>query len=556
MMKLFLVLLIALVGYSLLFFFSDEVISPDDLVYDFFSSHLAATGRLGYRPPGDGIFGEDGFTPRYFVYHQNGETFPRKFPGFIIFWAGLKRVLPHQASRLVNPLCAVISLLFLFLIGKETFPSAKTPIRAVILLATTPVFLRRAYAYNADLFNLAVFLAALCFLLRALRYRGFGAYLLFGVFAGALIWIRPTNAVYLTTFLLLLLIERRKVSGKFLIVSAVIIALFGGGLLIYNKLIYGGYFNLSYTATHIPNETEITTKVPLSIRRIIDYLNFHPRIWILHLKNAPLSLTLACPLLVLALVGFFIPRREKPDPAGGRSDFDQDQNPGEAPGGAGDYRPVRFNLYYFWLFVISVCFFSNFATFGHELGEYTINSSFLRYLMPAICLLPLFAARVLSRFSYPSVRLLTVLAGFNLTVALIGPGGSIETVMQSRYYRECRRFLLDNTDQRTVFFTYYWDKLVFPERMVYTHGTQFPADTIGEAIRRVEQRDYRVAYPASQTDPLVETFILDNYEVAAVTGPVQLSPLSRLGAAFIPGHLYPLKLYLVTGRKGEVISNW
>ena len=286
MMKLFYILLIALVCYSLPFFYSDEVISPDDLVYDFFSSHLAETGKMGYRPPGDAIFGIEGFTPRYFVYNSSGETFPRKFPGFIIFWGGLKRILPPEMSRLVNPLCAIISLLLLFLIGRIVFPSLKTPIRAVILLATTPVFIRRAYAYNATLFNLAVFLAALYFLLRALERRGLGSYILFGIFAGAMIWIRPTNAVYLITFFILLLIERKRVVRKWMLVALILIALGGGGLLLFNRTVYGSYLNLSYTATHQPTETSITTKVPLSIRRILDYLNFHPNIWMLHLKNA------------------------------------------------------------------------------------------------------------------------------------------------------------------------------------------------------------------------------------------------------------------------------
>ncbi len=554
-MKLIYILLIAFVCYSLLFFYSDEVISPDDLVYDFFSSHLAATGQLGYRPPGDDIFCQEGFTPRYFVYQKNGETYPRKFPGFIIFWAALKSFLPYQATRLVNPLCAVVSLLLLYLIGKLIFPIMNTPLRAVILLATTPVFIRRAYAYNATLFNLAVFLAALYFLLRALLYRRAWSYILFGLFAGALIWIRPTNAVYLFSFFILILIERKRVSWRFLATAVILIALFGGGLLCYNKIVYGSYFNLSYTATLIPNETSVTEKVPLSIRRIIDYLNFHPQIWLLHVKNLPLSFSIAFPLLVLALLGFFLPRLGKPEEGDAENgdvpeDIEDENGPEDET-----YRPIRFNLYYFFLFLISVGFFSNFATFGHEEGEFTLHSSFLRYLTPTICLLPLFAARLLQRLVFPGGRLLTVLAGFNLFIALAGPGGTIETVMQSRYYRECRKFLLDQTDQRTVFFTYYWDKLVFPERMVYTLGTQFPADTIGEIIRRVEGKGYRIAYPASLTDPLIAEFISRNYLTEEVSGPVDLSPLSRLGTKFIPGHLYPLKLYTVVGRKQGVISN-
>ncbi|MDP8214141.1 MAG: glycosyltransferase family 39 protein [Candidatus Euphemobacter frigidus] len=551
-MKLIYILLVALVCYSLPFFFSDELISPDNLVYDFFSTHLAETGKLGYRPPGDEIFGRPGFTPRYFVYNSEGETYPRKFPGFIIFWAGLKWILPPQASRLAAPLCAVLSLLILFFIGKEVFPDLKTPLRGVILLATTPVFIRRAFVYNATLLNLAVFLAALYFLLRALRNRGLSSYLLFGIFAGALIWIRPTNAIYLLSLFILILIERGSVVGKWLIVAVIMIVLFGGGLLLYNYTVYGSFFNLGYTTTLQPSEITVSAKAPLSIRRILEYLNFHPRIWLLHLKNAPLSLSLAFPLLILSLIGFFIPRRRKAAPiaeGSGQSagEYGEDTTEDEAgmnPGGL-----IRFNLYYFWLFIISVLFFSNFGTFGSERGEFTLNSSFLRYLMPTICLLPLFAARALSRLSFPAVRLMMVLAVFNIIIALIAPGGAIETITQSRYYGECRRFLLDQTDDRTVFFTYYWDKLVFPERMVYTHGTQFPSDEIDEVIRRVKEKGYRIVYPFNICDSVIRDILVKNYVVEEIDGPDRLSPLTRRAAQFIPGHLYPLKLYKVTGDK-------
>ncbi len=310
-MKIIYILLIALVCYSLPFFFTDEVISPDDLVYDFFSSHLAATGKIGYRPPGDTIFGREGFTPRYFVYNSRGETFPRKFPGFIIFWAGLKRILPEEASRLVNPICAVFALWLLFLIGKAVFPGFNTPLRAAILLATMPVFIRRTFAYNPTLFNLAVFLAALYFLIRLLQNRRLYFYLAFGVFAGSMIWIRPTNIVYLAGFAIMILIERKKVIGKRLIVVIILVVLFGGGLLLYNHASYGSFFNLGYTAGQQPVETSVSTKVPLSIRMIIDYLNFHPGIWMMHIKNAPLAFILAFPLLVLSLIGFLTPRRSR-----------------------------------------------------------------------------------------------------------------------------------------------------------------------------------------------------------------------------------------------------
>ncbi len=537
-MKLVYLLLIALIGYSALFFFSDEVISPDDLIFSFFSGHLAETGRLGYLPPGDELFGEEGFIPRYFVYGKGGLVYPRKFPGFIIFWAGLKRILPPEAARLVNPLCAVLSLLLLYLIGREVFPGGRTAIRAAVFLAVTPVFIRRAYAYNPTLFNLALFLAALYFLLRGLRRGWWWEYLLFGLLAGALLWTRPTNIVYLASFFIFFFLERRRVDGRYLAAALVVIGLCGLGLLFFNRSIYGGYFQLGYTATHLQEAAAIEETAPSGIAGILDYLNFHPQIWLLHLKNTPGALLLGFPLLILALLGFILPR-PRPIPA---EEGEDEAGPAPAPA-------PRFNLYYFWLFALSLVFFSNFGTFGHEKNEFTLHSSFLRYLVPAICLLPLFAARALERVRIPARRLMAGLAGFSLLVALLAPAGMIETVLQSRYYREAGKFLLAATDGRTVIFTHYWDKAVFPERMIYTLGTHFPTEGVGGVIRKVQRSGYRAAYPVHPADGEIGDFLRENYRVEVIEGPERLSPVSRLAARFIPADLYPVRLLLVKGEK-------
>ncbi len=532
-MKLFYLLLIAFIGYSALFFFSDEAISPDDQVFDFFSSNLAETGRLGYLPPADRIFGVKGFVPRYFVYGPDGLTYPRKFPGFIFFWGGLKTLLPPPAARLVNPLCAVLALALLYLLGREIFPGGRTALRAAVFLAVTPVFIRRAYVYNPTLFNLAVFLAALFFLLRALRRGWWWEYLLFGLFAGALLWIRPTNFVYLASFLILFFLERRRLDGRYLAAALVVIGLGGLGLLAFNRSVYGGIFNLGYTATHLQAARAVGESAPSGIRGIFDYLNFHPRIWMLHLKNLAVILALGFPLLVIALLGFILPRSRPVIPAA------------EAGTGSEPSPRIRFNLYYFCLLAIAVLFFANFGTYGHESNELTIHSSFLRYLMPAVCLLPLYAARALEKVKYPAGKLMSALVGFSLLIALLGPAGLIETALQSRYYREAGKFLLSATDRHTVFFTHYWDKVVFPERTVYTLGTHFPPETVGEVIRQVAGSGYQVAYPVHPADGLIGEFIRNNYEVEEIEGPVDLSLPGSLASRFVPAELYPVRIMLV-----------
>lgn len=541
-MKLIYLLLISLALYGALFFIADEVISPDDLIFKFFSAEMGRpSGRLGFFPPGDELFGEEGFIPRYFVYGRDGRAYPRKFPGFIIFWAGLNRVLPWPAARLVNPLCAALSILLLFLVGRELFGPGKTALRAAVFLAATPVFIRRAFAYNPTLFNLAVFLAALLFLLRAIRGGRWRDYLGFGLFSGALLWIRPTNGVFLATFFVFLLIERRRVAGRRLLAALALILVSGAGILLFNRSVYGGYFTLGYTATHLQEVRAAQETVPTGIRGILDYLRFHPRIWILHLKNTPAALALGFPLLILALLGFIRPPRGKANPSGTWGEEGADR---AAPG-----PPLRFGLYYLCLFAVGLAFFSNFGTFGHEENEFTLHSSFLRYLLPVISLLPLFAARFLDRVKMPPGRMMTALAGFSVLVALVAPAGMIETVMQSRYNRKVGEFLISRTGERTVFFAHYWDKVVFPERIVYTRGTHFPQETVGEVIRKVESSGWRAAYPEHPADREIGDFIREHYEFEEIVGPDNLSFLDRLAVRFIPSRLYPVRLLLVRGEK-------
>jgi len=525
MRRLPLVLLLALVGYALPFFLSDELISPDDAVFSVFSGHLAQTGALAFRPEGDAVFGIRGFVPRYFVYSRNPErladTFPRKFPGFIFLWGGLRAIAPWPVSRLVNPFLAAIALLLLFAIGRTVFPGGKEALWGTIILAVNPLFIHRAYMYNATLCNLVFLLASLLFLLIALRRGPLWAWLLFGVFAGASLWVRPTNPVYLAGFACLVFFERSGVRRRGLLLSLAALAAWALGILLYNKICFGSYLSLGYTVTHVAPEKVMGVKPPLSVAQLADYLRFHPSIWLLHLKNAPISLFIAFPLLPLAAAGFFL--------------F------------AARDESVRFRNFYLCQLVLSAAFFANFGTFGYEKGEFTLHSSFLRYLTPTVALLSLFAARALSRISWPTARPLRVACLFSLLIAFLAPSGQIETVLQSAYYRACRDFLLREVPEDGVLFSHYWDKAVFPERMIHTGGSHFPGESFEVPLRRVLEGGKAVFTTSHFNDEKILIFLQENYSCEEIRGPADLSPVLRFAARFMPAEIYPLILYRVTG---------
>ena len=528
MIKLAAVLLIALLVYSLPFIYSDQIVSPDDFIFLHFARHLGEEGGLTYPVQGDELFGLSGFTPRYFVYHSPGLTMPRKFPGFILFWSLFFRFLPFsvggvEAAKLVNPVCALIALALLFLIAKTLFNDERRALASVCLLASAPIFIKRSFAYNPTLFNAAVFLAALYFLLRALERRSTADYLFFGLAAGAFLWVRPTSAVYLAGFVFFILLERKRIRWRGLLAAVVPILALGVGLLIFNRHYYGSFSQIGYTVSHQPLDAPLETGFRTGLVRILDYLRFHPSTWFAHVGAAPVSLTIGFPLLALALAGFFLPREEEES-------------------------RIRFRSFFLCLLVIAVAFFANFSTYGYKERGMTLHSSFLRYLVPVFCLMPLFTVRLLGRLRFNFTRAVSILAAFNLVFALVAPFGMVETVLLSRYYDDCKNFLLKETDPSTIFFSIYWDKLVYPERMVFTRGRHVaPEKDILEVIEVVIGEGYGAAYPYHPSDSSTLDYLRSRYRLVELTGPQKLSfPLNLLTPLLKQQpDIYPLKLYLV-----------
>ncbi|HPJ72913.1 MAG TPA: glycosyltransferase family 39 protein, partial [bacterium] len=329
-----------------------------------------------------------------FIYAGGGEkTFPRKFPGFILAWAGWKALLPSFPGKLINPAAAAAAVVLVYLIARRFHPRGPAAAGAAVLLAVNPILIHRAYMYNPTVFNLLFFLLSLWFLLEAVCRGGTVWFALLGLASGCFLWIRPTNVVYLAGLAGLIFWERRRVRGpaRFLL-SLAVLAAGVGALLWYNSRVFGSWLSLGYTAATRVSGEVMGVKAPLSVARILDYLNFHPSIWINHVRMLPLTLTLAFPPLVLALIGIF----------GGDDEPD---------------RP-RFRPFYLLLFALAVGFFSNFGTYGHEEGELTLHSSFLRYLLPALALLCIPAAAAIGRFPRPRRALAALARGL-----CIGPVG-------------------------------------------------------------------------------------------------------------------------------------
>lgn len=511
-MKVIPLLLICLAAYCLPFLISDQLTSREDLIFNYFSGHLAETGSLGYRSPGDASFARRGFVPRCFIYRPGrDETLPPAYPGFILLWAGVKKLLPPQLARLINPGGAVLALFLLYLIARVQFGAKREALQAMVILATTPVFIYYTYLYRPILGNLIFFLAGLYFLLLALRKGRVLDYLLFGLAAGFFLWIQPGNPVYLAGLFIFFLIERGRVRLKLFLISVVMIVVLGGGLLVFNRIFYGSFLPPAVPATY----AGLRPDSPVC-HRLVDYLNINLKTGIFQLLLAPLSLSLGFPLLILAGLGLFVP------PSTGNQ--------------------TRFPLFCCCFFFLTLLFFAGGAG---EKGELTLNSSFLRNMMPALALLPLLAVRAISRLDFPSSPCLVILAAFNLLIALLGPSSIADAVIRSGNYGEYRQFLLRELDPGAVLFSAYWDKLVFPERTVYARGDRRTEEELNPVVAEAYRRGREIVTTSHPRDRKVLSCLRKDYQLGEIPGPekITLPPPDREGER--------LKLYKVTGKKAE-----
>jgi len=493
--------------YAIPYAISDQPISPEDRLSDFFSTHLARTGGIFYRSEGDALFAIRGAVPRGFVYSRRpgrlGDALPGAFPGFILIWAAVKAVSPAGISRLINPLCGAVSLALVYRIARIILESERGGAAAALALAVNPVLVRRTYLYSADVCNLACYLGLFAVLLHCLRKARRRHYLLAGVLAGWLLWMRPANGVYLLPLGLLIYLERGGMRRPGPMCALLAAGALGAGLLIYSQYCYGRFLPIGYAAAPGP-------------AALIDALRTRPSSWLGPAKNVPLLLFLGAPLLPFALLGL----------------------PGFASGG-----PARsFRAFFILQAVLAIAVFAGSEAWGRPQGELTLSSPFLRQILPLQALGCVFIGRALGCGRETARPLLAAAVIGSGLFALLAFGGIVETVGQSAYARAGRDFLIDETSADGVIFTRYWDSAVFPDRMVYPAGCHFPEDEYGPAIEGVRERGRPVYTTSHPGDRTVREYVENHFRHREISGPRRLSGWARRAARFAPRELSPLSL--------------
>lgn len=511
--------------YFIPWFISSATLSPDELDYKSASSHLASEGEFAI-----GIDPDDlrfyGMIPRSFGYNRHGSIVPYGSPGYIYVLAGLRTFLPEFFLYLFNPILLLLCAYLVYRIGGELLLSKTANRVAALLFLTMPVVVNQAYSLFPDALHLLFFLYAVYLLTRMGRKLAYADLVLFFLAAAGMCWIRQTSVVFVLGLAVFIVLRRRHILRIEYVPSVLLGFLTIGILLYFSKAYFGGYFKTGLTGSdHVAPLGGIASRGLTGLSRTTMYIpllrHLNPTALINHLRFLPSSLLIAFPALVLSLVGML--RRYRQSSA----------------------RDLLLLTYI--LLVAGLSFFGNFETWGYGMHELNLHSSFLRYMLPVIALLPLWAVAAIPRL-WCSSQVLLIVVATNLAVAVAGPYGVAEKIMMRIYCGEAERFIKTNTTERSVVFTYYWDKLIYPERQVFRMETRhrYAHDALLETI---EAKGYDIYYIENYTQQDIQDYLKANYHVTKIEGPVLKNPLLRLIPP--PRKLYPIRLFRLEERKEQ-----
>ncbi|MFH1038192.1 MAG: glycosyltransferase family 39 protein [PVC group bacterium] len=515
--------IVVLAGLYLFFFLHPvSLISPDELSYLFFSEHFARTGSFFYRSPGDQIMGEQGFIPRKFHYTAAGEIVSRKPPGLIIVYGLFQRLLPGRWSRSFFPIMALVVLYLFYRFTACFFPDARHRLAAVLLLASMPLFLLRSNACSPAMLNLAVFILSLLCLDGVLNKGNWYHYAGLGVAAALLIWVRQTSVLLWIPLGFIILRDRKRlIKNRLLWTGAGFIVLLGA-YFFYNHFIYGNFFAVSYTVQFSRAGTGGTGE---SIKNFFRIVQMHPQVWLLHVLSIPITFSIAFPPLILGVIGYCLAWKEKP--------------------------VRRWILLSGTTFAVLIVFFANFETYGFSSGEINLRSSFLRYCLPAIVFGPIGAVFFLSKLGRLFERSLAILVIFNIIIALTAPMGLMDSLYLGHYYSRVKEFILDNTDDRSVILSNYWDKMAFPERMVFSSLSGMGKKQWDSLLSLISKKGYRPVYIEYRRDQADFKALRENYRWDRVEGPEILKGVMKKMKP--PGDIYPVTIFTYRGPVTGVI---
>ena len=422
----------------------DKFVSPDETTNYHFTQLYAQTGELRYSEDLNNI-AEGIIHPRGAVY-TDGYVTSGKFIGFQVMNGTIAILIP-EIIRFLTPLLAVVGALFFYLLVRDMFNRQIALFSYLLLLVFPTYFYWSSLSMFENISGCAMLIISLRYFFKSIKSGNLSYYVLFGLFLGFSLFIRPDFVFFLLPVGVIVLWNIKSIKKGHIICAFLVFLVSFAPLLIMNNTLYGSPL---LTGQHIQTGTTQTFlgaefNIGNLYSNVINLISLTPVIFIsilfgliIWLRNNNIKST----YLVFSVIGLLI-----------------------------------FSLYYL----------------DDKVIETNIHSSYGRYLLPASILfipfLPYFLLKLRSKI-IPVVLIIVIVI---LSISTVAP--FIESNQQSvKGYESIGQEVAEATEPDAVIFLTYWDKAIYPERRVAI-VSELPEENLPEDFSDIAIRVYDEGVP-------------------------------------------------------------
>lgn len=431
-------------------------ISPDELSLDYISRQASKEGDIKIKINNGESYG--GLVHPRNSINLNGNIVPQSFLGGVFINSTLFSILGVWGkTSLKMALMFIFGVYALYLFRR--LGGCRTSILAptVLLILLSPL-------YSTSSLVVPFIFCSIYYLSSTNLYDKNNFLILFSIFAGATIFIRYEYLVFLAPFFITFLYSRKIIkSKKILLYLFLPMAFFILLILSYNFYLYGSPFLVGYSFDWQSSDTGFNSANSF-LSKISGYI-------------FPYGLNLPSIFKIFKAYLFFLaPTAFFGTLVLAKKDFVNDRQK----------RLLKYSI--LLCFLLILCYYGSNPNFYQD-DLPSFSSSYPRYFSFILTFGTLSLS--LRRFNFNN-RLLTIVVSIILIVSLLSLSHEFsETQTTLKNYQSIKSGILNLTEDQSIIFTYYLDKIIWPERFVATSSNQSEGEVIN-SLRKMQNDGFTV----------------------------------------------------------------
>jgi len=416
---------------------TDKFVSPDEVANYKFAQLYSQTGELSYSEDLNDI-AEGIIYPRGSVF-TDGKVTSTKFLGFQVINGTIAIIIP-EIIRFLTPLLAIVGALFFYFLIRDVFNSKIALLSYFLLLILPTYWYWSSLSMFENIAGCVMMIISFRYFFNLLNTYKMSYYILFGLFFGISLFIRPDYILVVIPLTIILLWNIRKINKLNIIWTLIAIIGSIGPFFILNNKLYGSPL---ITGQHVQYNISQT------------FLSSQFNIQNLFVNTANL-INLMPVIFICTLLGIIF--------------------------------WVKNNSIKSQYFIFSIMCFLAFSLYyftGRVLPS-ELHSSYGRYiLLASILFLPFVSYFILNfRSKIVPIFLVLILVVFNVLTVIPPIQSNLKSV---EGYALLSQNVASVTEPDAVIFLDYWDKAIFPERRVGLIR-EIPEDNKSEMLSEIAIR--------------------------------------------------------------------